>query len=85
MTLSAISRALTAALVLSVPALGVGDWNAAYSSAKTALAKLSQQDKINIVTGQGWQKGPCVGTTTPASSIGYPSLCLQDSPLGYVS
>jgi beta-glucosidase len=29
----------------------------------------------------GWQKGPCIGNTTPVSKIGYPSLCLQDGPL----
>jgi beta-glucosidase len=34
------------------------------------------------VTGVGWQKGPCVGNTAAVSSIGYPSLCLQDGPLG---
>lgn len=26
--------------------------------------------------------GPCVGNTSPADKIDYPSLCLQDSPLG---
>lgn len=30
----------------------------------------------------GWDKGPCVGNTSPADSIGFPSLCLQDGPLG---
>jgi len=46
------------------------------------MAKLSQQDKISLVTGIGWENGPCVGNTAPISSIGYPSLCLQDGPLG---
>ena len=67
---------------LSSRALGDGDWATAYSKSLTALAKLSQQDKVNIVTGQGWQKGPCVGNTAAISSIGYPQLCLQDGPLG---
>ncbi|KAL2267931.1 hypothetical protein VTJ83DRAFT_5208 [Remersonia thermophila] len=61
---------------------GTGAWAAAYSSAAAAVARLSQQDKINIVTGVGWDKGPCVGNTSPVSSIGYPQLCLQDGPLG---
>lgn len=30
----------------------------------------------------GWDQGPCVGNTSPAASIGFPSLCLQDGPLG---
>lgn len=58
------------------------DWDAAYTKATAALAKLSQTDKIGIVTGTGWQAGNCVGNTKAASSIGYPSLCLQDGPLG---
>ncbi|KAB5576312.1 glycoside hydrolase superfamily [Coniochaeta sp. 2T2.1] len=59
-----------------------GAWAAAYSQANAALAKISQQDKINLVTGIGWNKGPCVGNTSPIGSIGYPQLCLQDGPLG---
>lgn len=58
------------------------DWAAAYSKADTALGKLSQQDKVNIVSGIGWNKGPCVGNTAAIGSIGYPQLCLQDGPLG---
>ena len=58
------------------------DWSAAYTKANAALAKLSLQDKVNIVTGVGWDKGPCVGNTQAISSISYPQLCLQDSPLG---
>lgn len=63
-------------------AAGDGDWASAYAKATTALARLSQPDKISMVTGQGWGKGPCVGNTAAVSSIGYPQLCLQDSPLG---
>ncbi|KAJ4416278.1 glycoside hydrolase 3 [Neurospora sp. IMI 360204] len=61
---------------------GSAAWDAAYSQASTALSKLSQQDKVNIVTGVGWNKGTCVGNTPAIGSIGYPQLCLQDGPLG---
>lgn len=61
---------------------GLGDWADAYSQASAALARMSQQDKVNIVSGIGWDKGPCVGNTSPINSIGYPQLCLQDGPLG---
>ncbi|KAL9108088.1 MAG: hypothetical protein Q9227_007063 [Pyrenula ochraceoflavens] len=61
---------------------GDGAWASAYAKARTALGKLSNTDKVNIVTGVGWQKGPCVGNTPAISSIGYPQLCLQDGPLG---
>ncbi|KAK5111353.1 hypothetical protein LTR62_005193 [Meristemomyces frigidus] len=70
------SDAVNAAAISGTP------WAAAYSKAQTALAKLANGDKINIVTGQGWERGPCVGTTTPVSKINYPQLCLQDGPLG---
>ncbi len=63
-------------------ATGTGAWAAAYSQAGTALAKLSQNDKVSIVSGVGWNKGPCVGNTSPIGSISYPQLCLQDGPLG---
>ncbi|KAG9234413.1 putative beta-glucosidase L [Amylocarpus encephaloides] len=58
------------------------DWTTAYSKATTALGKLTNQEKIGIVTGTGWEKGPCVGNTSPVAKIGLPSLCLQDGPLG---
>lgn len=59
-----------------------GNWDAAYTKARTALAKLSLADKVGIVTGVGWNQGPCVGNVHAASAIGFPSLCLQDGPLG---
>ncbi|KAK0620797.1 glycoside hydrolase superfamily [Immersiella caudata] len=61
---------------------GTDAWAAAHSKAAAALARLSQNDKINIVTGVGWDKGPCVGNTPPINAINYPQLCLQDGPTG---
>ncbi|OLN87574.1 Beta-glucosidase cel3A [Colletotrichum chlorophyti] len=58
------------------------EWDAAYTKANAALDRLSLDEKIGIVSGIGWDNGACVGNTSPASSIGYPSLCLQDGPLG---
>jgi len=66
-------------------AAGDGDWAAAYTKAEAALAQLTQAEKINLVTGVGWEKGPCVGNIAALSSIGFPALCLQDSPLGCAS
>lgn len=34
------------------------------------------------MTGVGWGNGPCVGNTYAVPKVGYPSLCLQDGPLG---
>ncbi|KAH6661054.1 beta-glucosidase 1 [Truncatella angustata] len=73
-------------VVFSGASLALGQstasWSAAYEKANAALAKLSLTDKINIVSGIGWDKGPCVGNTAAISSISYPQLCLQDGPLG---
>lgn len=77
-----LSRAEPTANVPRDAPSGTAAWVAAHSSAAAALAKMSQQDKINIVTGVGWNKGPCVGNTPAISSINYPQLCLQDGPLG---
>jgi beta-glucosidase len=63
-------------------AAGDGAWASAYSKATTALAKMNQQDKVTLVTGEGWQKGACVGNIAAISSIGFPGLSLQDGPLG---
>ncbi|KZS95892.1 glycoside hydrolase family 3 protein [Sistotremastrum niveocremeum HHB9708] len=52
------------------------------TTSTTAVAKLSLQDKVNLATGVQWQKGNCVGNTPPISSINFPGLCLEDSPLG---
>lgn len=72
---------LTSGLALAVPTTAQTlDWTAAQSKAATALAALTLQDKIDIVTGIGWENGPCVGNTKAIGSIGYPEICLQDSP-----
>jgi beta-glucosidase len=75
-------------LFLASPLLaapGDGDWATAYAKAAIALAKLSNSDKVALATGIGWNKGPCVGNTAAIAGIGYPELCLQDGPLGYVN
>ncbi|KAF8912865.1 beta-glucosidase [Gymnopilus junonius] len=58
------------------------EWTAAYSKAQIAVAKLSLQDKVNLATGIGWMNGNCVGNTPAISSISFPGLCLEDSPVG---
>lgn len=65
-------------------AAGDGDWAGAYSKAATALAQLNNAQKVGLATGVGWMKGPCVGNVAAIDSIGFPELCLQDGPLGYV-
>ncbi|KAI0967190.1 glycoside hydrolase family 3 protein [Xylaria arbuscula] len=78
----AAALSVGSAAVAAPSAANTTAWDAAYTKANAALAKLSSADKINIVTGVGWSKGPCVGNTPAISSIGYRQLCLQDGPLG---
>ncbi|KAJ1330842.1 beta-glucosidase [Microdochium nivale] len=82
MQLESICVAVLAAMASLGVSAQAGSWDAAYAKAEAALAKLSLADKVGIVTGVGWNKGPCVGNVSPASAIGFPSLCLQDGPLG---
>ncbi|KAI5121415.1 hypothetical protein M0805_003187 [Coniferiporia weirii] len=58
------------------------EWAAAYVKAKTTIANMSLEDKVNLGTGVGWTNGACVGNTPSISSINFPGLCLEDSPLG---
>ena len=57
-------------------------WSEAIQKAKLLVAKLSFQDKIDLVTGLGWQVTPCVGNIPAKPAINFPGLCLQDSPTG---
>lgn len=69
-------------LALAGTATAVLTWDEAYAKANAALARITQQDKVSLVSGIGWDKGPCVGNTAPVSAINYPQLCLQDGPTG---
>ncbi|OAT09586.1 beta-glucosidase [Blastomyces gilchristii SLH14081] len=60
----------------------VQSWTESYEKAQELVGRMSVVEKVNVTTGVGWQMGLCVGNTGPASSVGFPSLCLQDGPLG---
>lgn len=82
MHIGSVAALLTSAAALA-NAQASASWSSAYSQASAALGQLSQNDKIGIVTGTEWEKGPCVGNTAKPSGLSsYPSLCLQDGPLG---
>ncbi|PGH10536.1 hypothetical protein AJ80_07479 [Polytolypa hystricis UAMH7299] len=60
----------------------VSKWAESYSKAQKLVEKMSLPEKVNVTTGVGWAMGLCVGNTGPATLTGFPSLCLQDGPLG---
>ncbi|KAL3495504.1 putative beta-glucosidase E [Aspergillus germanicus] len=58
------------------------NWADSYEKAAKLVGQMTLVEKINITTGTGWMMGMCVGNTGPAKHVGFPSLCLQDGPLG---
>ncbi|KAJ5180140.1 CAZyme family GH3 [Penicillium capsulatum] len=57
-------------------------WKESYTKAQGLVQQMSLIEKVNITTGTGWMMGLCVGNTGPAELVRFPSLCLQDGPLG---
>nr|ATQ35960.1 beta-glucosidase [Talaromyces piceae] len=57
-------------------------WAHSYQKAQVMVQNMSLLEKVNVTTGVGWSMGLCVGNTGPAIDAGFPSLCLQDGPLG---
>ncbi|KAA8643347.1 beta-glucosidase [Aspergillus tanneri] len=58
------------------------EWAEDYRKAQLLVERMTLMEKINITTGTGWQMGLCVGNTGPANLVKFPSLCLQDGPMG---
>ena len=57
-------------------------WASSYDKASALVSRMTLAEKVNITTGTGWRMGPAVGNTGPATHVGFPSLALQDGPLG---
>ncbi|CAG7961904.1 unnamed protein product [Penicillium nalgiovense] len=66
------------AVLPSPNATASGEWKEAYAKAQEFVAKLTIDEKADMVTGQ---PGPCVGNIAPISRLGFSGLCLQDGPL----
>ncbi|KAF2227237.1 putative beta-glucosidase [Elsinoe ampelina] len=59
-----------------------GAWGESFRKASDLVRQMTLVEKVNITTGIGWMMGPCVGNTGPVPRLKFPSLCLQDGPLG---
>ncbi|KAG9086826.1 hypothetical protein FS749_003342 [Ceratobasidium sp. UAMH 11750] len=57
-------------------------WTEAHTLAQSFIKKITLEQKVNITTGVGWEIGRCVGNIGAQPEIGWPGLCLEDSPLG---
>lgn len=60
----------------------VSQWAESYAKAAKMVGSMTLAEKVNITTGTGWAMGLAVGNTGPAINAGFPSLALQDGPLG---
>ncbi|KAG1222107.1 hypothetical protein G6F35_005524 [Rhizopus arrhizus] len=80
----AITALLAASTAVQVAQADVDllSWEDAYTKAKVLVNQMSLEQKVNITTGTLWQQGPCVGNTHAITNPEFPSLCLQDAPLG---
>ncbi|CAO3635404.1 unnamed protein product [Cunninghamella echinulata] len=55
-------------------------WSVAYANALALVNKMSLEEKIKIMTGKSFTYSKCAGNTYTTQH--FPSLCLQDGPLG---
>lgn len=60
----------------------VAEWVDSFAKASKLVARMSLVEKVNLTTGTGWKMNMCVGNTGPVERLNFPSLCLQDGPLG---
>ncbi|KAF5007476.1 hypothetical protein FDECE_6198 [Fusarium decemcellulare] len=58
------------------------NWERSYKRAAQLVEKMTLAEKVNITTGTGWSMGLAVGNTGVGAYTGFPSLALQDGPLG---
>jgi beta-glucosidase len=57
-------------------------WEESYKKAAAMVKQMTLPEKVNITTGTGWSMDMCVGQTGAVARLKFPSLCLQDGPLG---
>lgn len=63
---------------------GAGDWAAAYVKAKAFVAKLSDDEKVNLTAGVSASNG-CSGNIQAIDRLGFPGMCVSDAGNGLVS
>ncbi|KAL5113881.1 hypothetical protein ACEQ8H_008231 [Pleosporales sp. CAS-2024a] len=57
-------------------------WEQSYTKAAALVRQMTLPEKVNITTGTGWSMDLCVGQNGAVPRLKFPSLCLQDGPLG---
>ncbi|ORY98029.1 beta-glucosidase [Syncephalastrum racemosum] len=82
LSLTTVSAFLLATASAAPHPSGPIAWDSAYEKAEAIVSKMSLEQKVGLATGKGWEKTLCVGNTFEATDPDFPSLCLQDSPIG---
>ncbi|EAT85191.1 hypothetical protein HBI56_074000 [Parastagonospora nodorum] len=57
-------------------------WEESYKKAAAMVKEMTLPEKVNLTTGTGWSMDMCVGQVGGVPRLKFPSLCLQDGPLG---
>ncbi|KAJ5926537.1 Glycoside hydrolase superfamily [Penicillium verrucosum] len=60
---------------------GAGDWASAYTKAKAFVAKLSDDEKVNLTAGITAENG-CSGNIQGITRLGFPGMCVSDAGNG---
>ena len=77
------SAALLVSVAMAAPRPGKFlSWDEAHEKAEALVSQMSMDQKVGLATGMGWEKTLCVGQTYESKNPDFPSLCLQDGPLG---
>lgn len=59
-----------------------GSWEDSFNLANTAVAQMTLEEKIGVVSGVGDFSSRCVGNNGAVSRLGIPSICMNDGPAG---
>ncbi|KAI9274730.1 glycoside hydrolase superfamily [Phascolomyces articulosus] len=81
-SLTTIAVCALAGLTQGAPTTNLRSWEEAYAKAESVVSQMSIEQKVGLATGMGWEKTLCVGNTYASEDPYFPSLCLQDGPLG---
>ena len=84
LSLTASAAVLLASAAMAAPGhhIKLLNWDEAHKKAKDIVGQMSLEQKVGLATGKGWEKTLCVGNTFESTNPDFPSLCLQDGPLG---
>ncbi|KAI9493632.1 glycoside hydrolase superfamily [Zychaea mexicana] len=81
-SLTSIAVIALAGLAQGAPTSNLRSWEEAYAKAEQVVDQMSLEQKVGLTTGIGWEKTLCVGNVHGTEDPYFPSLCLQDGPLG---